>query len=148
MLNKHSEVQPVAAEFLALELDSNALIEQMIQAKGWQDKYRYIMLNGKLLPKLDDNLRNDNALIRGCESNAWLYHKEIDGQHYFLADSDARIVKGLMTILLAACHGKTSDDIDNFDPQAYFIKLGLDGQLSPSRTNGLFALVQTIKSVT
>ena len=103
------------------------------------------MLLGKTLPKLDDELRVDSAQVRGCESNAWLYHCEIDGQHYFVADSDARIVKGLVALLLIACNGKSSAEITAFDPDNYFSQLGLQGQLSPSRTNGLLALAKAIK---
>ncbi|MCG9730120.1 SufE family protein [Shewanella sp. Isolate13] len=140
-------VQPSAEQFLALALDNDtattvALFEQ---AGNWQERYRQIMLLGKSLAKLEDNLRVESAQVRGCESNAWLYHSEIDGKHYFLADSDARIVKGLIALLLIACNGKTSKEIRAFSPDSYFTQLGLQGQLSPSRTNGLLALAKAIK---
>ncbi|CAM3211356.1 Fe-S metabolism associated domain protein [Shewanella violacea] len=65
---------------------------------------------------------------------------------YYLADSDARIVKGLVALLLTACNGKSADEIVAFDIDAYFDRLGLTGQLSPSRTNGLFSLAKAIKT--
>ncbi|GIU21739.1 SufE family protein [Shewanella schlegeliana] len=140
-------VQPSAEQFLALTLenDTAATVELFEQAGNWQERYRQIMLLGKSLPKLDDNLRVESAQVRGCESNAWLYHSEIDGKHYFIADSDARIVKGLIALLLIACNGKTSNEIGAFSPDCYFTQLGLQGQLSPSRTNGLLALAKAIK---
>ncbi|QQX81067.1 SufE family protein [Shewanella sp. KX20019] len=142
------QVQPTTIEFLALELNQSAqaTLELFEQANNWQERYRQIMLLGKTLPKLDECFRVDTAQVRGCESNAWLYHCEIEGKHYFLADSDARIVKGLIALLLIACNGKTSAEITDFDPKPFFKQLGLEGQLSPSRTNGLLALANAIKS--
>lgn len=140
-------VQPTAEQFLAFTLqnDTAATVELFEQARNWQERYRQIMLLGKSLNKLDDSLRVDSAQVRGCESNAWLYHSEIDGKHYFIADSDARIVKGLIALLLIACNGKSSREIQAFSPDHYFTQLGLQGQLSPSRTNGLLALANAIK---
>ena len=82
--------------------------------------------------------------MKGSDSDAWLYHIAQEGKHYYLADSDTRIVKGLIGLLLSACHGKTQDQILAFDPAIYFKQLGLEGQLSPSRTNGLHALAKAM----
>ncbi|MPY23090.1 SufE family protein [Shewanella psychropiezotolerans] len=141
-----SAVQPATETFLALKFDSGEILPRFDNANNWQERYRQIMLLGKTLPKLEDEFRVEQAQVRGCESNAWLYHSEIDGKHYYLADSDARIVKGLVALLLTACHGKSADEIAAFDIEAYFDRLGLTGQLSPSRTNGLFALAKAIKT--
>ncbi|NRB22728.1 SufE family protein [Shewanella sp.] len=141
-----SAVQPATETFLALKFDSGEILPKFDNANNWQERYRQIMLLGKTLPKLEDEFRVEQAQVRGCESNAWLYHSEIDGKHYYLADSDARIVKGLVALLLTACHGKSADEIAAFDTEAYFDRLGLTGQLSPSRTNGLFALAKAIKA--
>ncbi|MBE7214756.1 SufE family protein [Shewanella benthica] len=141
-----SAVQPATETFLALKFDSDEILPRFDNATNWQERYRQIMLLGKTLPKLEDEFRVEQAQVRGCESNAWLYHSEIDRKHYFLADSDARIVKGLVALLLTACHGKSTDEIAAFDIEAYFDRLGLTGQLSPSRTNGLFALAKAIKT--
>ena len=141
-----SAVQPATETFLALKFDSDEILPRFDNANNWQERYRQIMLLGKTLPKLEDEFRVEQAQVRGCESNAWLYHSEIDGKHYFLADSDARIVKGLVALLLTACHGKSTDEIAAFDIAAYFDREGLTGQLSPSRTNGLFALAKAIKA--
>lgn len=124
--------------------DKTALLTLFSAAPNWQERYRQIMLLGKNLPSLEAHFRVETAQVRGCESNAWLYHQQIDGKHYFLADSDARIVKGLIGLLLAACHGKTATEIAQFSPNDYFAALKLEGQLSPSRTNGLQALAQAM----
>ncbi|QYK00832.1 SufE family protein [Shewanella psychrotolerans] len=138
--------QPVKAQYLALTFDSEAILARFEHAANWQERYREIMLLGKTLPTLDDALRVEQAQVRGCESSAWLYHINIEGKNYYLADSDARIVKGLIALLLAMTHGQSAQTIAALDINAYFDKLGLTGQLSPSRTNGLFALAAAIKS--
>lgn len=138
---------PQICDFDYVVQDAKTLLTRFEQAPNWQERYRQIMLLGKELPKLDDKFRTDIAQVKGCESDAWLYHIEQDGKHYYLADSDARIVKGLIGLLLGACHGKTTQEIQDFAPDVYFKKLGLEGQLSPSRTNGLYALANTMIGV-
>ncbi|MCL1159003.1 SufE family protein [Shewanella inventionis] len=136
---------PDSQLFTDLPADVIAAVNHIEQAKNWQDKYRHIMLLGKQLPTLADNFKQADAQVKGCESQAWLYHHQLNGQHYYLADSDARIVKGLIAILLVANQGKTTEQINQFDVSHYFDTLGLSGQLSPSRTNGLAALANAIK---
>ncbi len=138
--------QPATDFFLTLKFDRDEIWPQFDNANNWQERYRQIIILGKILPKLEDEFRVEQAQIRGCESNAWLYHSEIEGKHYYLADSDARIVKGLITLLLIACHGKSADEIASFNIDTYLDRLGLTGQLSPSRNNGLFALAKAIKA--
>lgn len=137
-------------QFSAFYLQQDKLLtgrDKVAHANNWQDKYRYLMQLGKLLPVLEDTAKTEAVRVDGCESAAWLYHCDIDGQHYYLADSEARIVKGLIVLLLAETNGKTSTEIAAFSPEQYFAELGLAGQLSPSRSNGLYALAQQIKSL-
>ncbi|QUN06518.1 SufE family protein [Shewanella yunxiaonensis] len=117
------------------------------EASNWQDKYRLLMQVGKLLPELPAEWQQDSARVRGCESAAWLYHQTRDGQHLYVAFSDARIVKGLIALLLAAVNNRSADEIMTFSAEHYFASLGLAGQLSPSRTNGLYALATTMKNL-
>lgn len=141
-------IMPPVTDFAYQVEDAATLLARFEQAPNWQERYRQIMLLGKVLPSLTNELRLESAQVKGCESDAWLYHIEQDGKHYYLADSDTRIVKGLIGLLLSACHGKTQDEILAFDPTTYFKHLGLEGQLSPSRTNGLHALAKAmIKAV-
>lgn len=136
---------PNEADFHYLVQDAETLLARFTHAPNWQEKYRKIMLLGQDLPSLSPELRIEGAQVKGCESDAWIYHLEQADKHYYLADSDARIVKGLIGLLLGACHGKSRAEIQAFDPTAYFKQLGLEGQLSPSRTNGLNALAKAIK---
>ena len=121
-------------------------IKQLFSAtKNWQDKYRQLMLLGKQAPKLSPEYKVEAAQIDGCESNTWLYHKVIEDKHYFIADSDARIVKGLMMILLSVFHNQ--DKSPEINIEQLFTELGLFTQLSPSRTNGLTAMAKAMISV-
>ncbi|QYJ83147.1 SufE family protein [Shewanella aegiceratis] len=137
---------PSTEAFTGLILDPQEILPSFTQAANWQERYRALMLLGKRLTPLDEKLRQESAQVRGCESNAWLYHKEIDGRHYYLADSDARIVKGLIALLLTAVQGQDKKTIAALDLHDYFDRLGLSGQLSPSRTNGVLALGEAIKA--
>jgi cysteine desulfuration protein SufE len=118
------------------------------EAKGWEGKYRQIMLLGKQLPPLPDEYKQDEFLVKGCESNVW-FHYECDeqGNYHFAADSDARIVKGLVIIILAAFNQSTARQLADFDIEAYFSQLDLLKHLSPSRSNGIQAIVEQIKLI-
>ncbi|MEC6909048.1 cysteine desulfurase sulfur acceptor subunit CsdE [Photobacterium piscicola] len=130
------------------EITTTDIIAQMQIATGWEDRYRNVIQLGKKLPLLDDSYKQDQLKISGCESQVWLHHQVVDDHYYFIADSDARIVRGLITLVLAAYHGKTAAEIDAFDINAYFDDLGLITHLSPSRGNGLKAIVEQIKQLT
>ena len=138
--------KPTTEDFLTLELNRANILPLFENANNWQERYRQIMLLGKSIPKLDNAFKVKSAQVKGCESSAWLYHQQIEDKHYFLGDSDARIVKGLIGLLLVGCNGKTGTEIAAFDIDKYFDKLRLTGQLSPSRTNGLFALAKAMKA--
>jgi len=128
---------------------TTVIIDKFLKVKGWDSRHREIMLLGKKLERLDTNLRDDESLINGCESLAWLVSsKTSQGIFHFKADSDAKIIRGLLVIVLAAFNGKTADQIIEFDIKAYFERLGLMQHLSPSRGNGVLAIVNKIKSLT
>ena len=104
------------------------------------------MLLGKQLKRLDKKFRDEQSLINGCESLAWLVaHKNAQGVYHFETDSDAKIIRGLMVIVLAAFNNKTAEQIRVFDIEGYFTTLGLMQHLSPSRGNGILAIVDKIK---
>lgn len=116
------------------------------RVKGWDSRHREIMLLGKTLPRLDRSLRNENTLITGCESLAWLHAQINDsGIITFTADSDAKIIRGLLVIVLAAFNNKTAQQIHAINIDEYFNTLGLMQHLSPSRGNGVLAIVNKIK---
>ncbi|MFB0980124.1 MAG: SufS family cysteine desulfurase [Alteromonadaceae bacterium] len=123
-----------------------AMIERFNQLKGWDSRHREIMLLGKTLVRMDKSLRNDDSFIQGCESHAWLRaSKDPQGQFIFSCDSDAKVIRGLMVIILAAFQNRSSQQILAFDDYSYFSQLGLLQHLSPSRSNGVQAIIEKIK---
>jgi cysteine desulfuration protein SufE len=125
------------------------VIQQIIEEFGafsdWEDKYSYIIDLGKRLPHLDESQKIDANKVDGCVSQVWLVIEQRDGKYYFFADSDAFIVRGLLAIILRIFSGAMKNDILEVNFQEFFDHLGLNNHLSPSRSNGLFAVVQKIK---
>ena len=133
---------------LTAEINSSVatIMAQFSAIKSWDARHREIMMLGKTLNRLDKYARNDQSLISGCESLAWLVvSKNKKGLYFFQADSDAKIIRGLLVIVLAAFNDKTAKQIQMFDIQSYFEQLGLMQHLSPSRGNGVLAIVDKIK---
>lgn len=123
------------------------IIATMQGFKGWEDRYRQVIQWGKKLPQMPEELKSQQVTVVGCESQVWLVSELVEGKWYFCADSDARIVRGLIALVLAAFDGKTTQEIASFDTDSYFEQLGLIAHLSPSRGNGLKAIVEQIKQV-
>lgn len=125
------------------------IMTQFAAIKGWDSRHRQIMLLGKQLNRLDKNYRNAQTLISGCESLAWLIaQKNNHNVFHFQADSDAKIIRGLLVIVLAAFNDKTAAQIQAFDIENYFKSLGLIQHLSPSRGSGILAIVEKITGIT
>lgn len=120
------------------------------QTADWQSKYRLLMQLGKKLPLLPEKIKQPEFLVKGCESRAWLlhYYDNIQDKHFFMLESDARIVKGLMAILLSLVNGMNSIELRQFDLNAAFAQLNLKPHLSQSRGNGLNAVINRIKHCT
>lgn len=127
------------------DITSEDIVATMQQFQGWEDRYRQVIQWGKKLPQMPEELKSEQVTVSGCESLVWLVSQEQDGVWHFCADSDARIVRGLIALVMAAYDGKTADQIQTFDIDAYFDQLGLVSHLSPSRGNGLKAIVEQIK---
>jgi len=117
------------------------------QSRDWQQKYRLLMQLGKALPPLPDTLKRDELLVAGCESAAWLCHQQQDGRHYWGFDSEARIIKGVIAALLSQLNGLTHEELQRLDVEALYQQLGLAQGLSPSRNNGVAAVIRQIKQV-
>jgi len=114
----------------------------------WEDKYRFVIDLGKELPELDEASRVDENLIRGCQSQVWLtYRRNDDGALHFDMDSDAFIVRGLINIVLIALNDKQPRDVLDYDIEGLFTELELIKHLSPTRGNGLRAMIQRIKGI-
>lgn len=126
-----------------------AVSKNIETAAGWQQKYRQIMLLGKQLPVMPEILKVDDALVKGCESKVWLY---IDFDHtenslVLAGDSDTRIVKGLLALILALYNGLTPEQAAQINAYDEFERLGLISHLSPSRGNGIKAMVDKIQTM-
>lgn len=128
------------------EITAKSIVDTMQSFNHWEDKYRQVIKWGKMLPMMDDSFKTEQVMVAGCESQVWLISKQSQNVWYFQADSDARIVRGLIALVMAAFNGKTSQEIQQFDVEDYFEKIGLISHLSPSRGNGLYAIVEQIKN--
>ncbi|WP_279167459.1 SufE family protein [Pseudoalteromonas distincta] len=127
----------------------NKVTESIKNATAWQQKYREIMLLGKTLPALADVLKTDDALVPGCESKVWMF-VEFDltkNTLVVIGDSDTRIVKGLLAIILALYNGLTPEQVVKKNAYEEFEKLGLISHLSASRGNGIKAMVEKIQTM-
>lgn len=120
------------------------LVQQFKDLK-WEERYQLIIQKGKELEALPDSEKSDELKVKGCQSQVWLKADLTpEGKIRFRADSDALIVKGLIAILLQAYSNRTPQEILALQPD--FVKeIGLDTHLSPSRANGLFAMIKQIK---
>lgn len=114
---------------------------------SWEDRYKYIIDMGKELPPMPAVLHTEDRLVRGCQSQVWIDTTVHDGRLQFSVDSDAFIVKGLLALVLAAYNNKGPQDILAFDIETYFEQLDLLSHLSPTRGNGLRAVVQRIQDI-
>ncbi|PXI46050.1 cysteine desulfurase sulfur acceptor subunit CsdE [Klebsiella quasipneumoniae] len=111
----------------------------------WEDKYRQLILLGKKLPTLTDERKAQAREIAGCENRVWLgYEEDAEGRMHFFGDSEGRIVRGMLAVLLTAIEGKSAAELLAQDPLALFDALGLHGQLSASRSQGLSALSEAV----
>ena len=111
----------------------------------WMDKYQMLIDLGNDLETLDDKYKTEQNLIDGCQSRVWVQCDYADGKLVFTADSDALIVKGIIALLIQVLSGHTPKEI--LDADLYFIdKIGLRDHLSPTRSNGLLAMVKQIKA--
>lgn len=120
------------------------IIEDFSYYDDWMEKYEHIIQLGKELPLIDEQYKKDENLIRGCQSRVWLHAALKDGKVIFTADSDAIITKGLVGLMISVLSEQPAKDIAAAD--IYFIdKIGLRSHLSPTRSNGLLAMLKQMK---
>jgi len=121
------------------------IVEDFEFLEDWEDRYRYVIEQGKAMDPLDEALKVPATKVDGCASQVWL-HPQIDGGVFrFDGDSDAMIVKGLIAVLRALYSGDTAAAILATDAQAELARLGLDDHLSSQRSNGLRAMVARLR---
>ncbi len=120
------------------------LIKDFSFFEDWTQKYEYMIELSKTLDKMEEGLKNDKNLIKGCQSKVWLNAEFNDGKINFQADSEAIITKGIIAILLMIFNNKTPNEIIKSDV-SFIEKIGLKEHLSPNRANGLYSMIKQIK---
>jgi cysteine desulfuration protein SufE len=120
------------------------IIDDFAIYDDWMEKYEYIIELGKDLPQIDTKFKTDDNIIKGCQSQVWLHAEKSDDKIYYTADADAIIAKGIISLLIQVLSGQTADEI--LDAKLDFIKeIGLQEHLSPTRSNGLVAMIKQLK---
>ncbi len=120
------------------------LIDEFSMFDDWMERYEYMIELGKSLPLIDENLKTEDKLIKGCQSRVWLNAEIKDDRVVFTADSDAIITKGIIAILIRAFSNQKPEDIIEADTQ-FIDEIGLKEHLSPTRANGLVSMVKQLK---
>lgn len=124
------------------------LVEDFEFLDAWEDRYRYIIELGDELEQMPDSLKTEENRVQGCVSNVWLVLEVEPGDPpriRFIADSDSQIVRGLVSILLMLCSGRTAQEIQALDIESIFERLELGKHLSRSRSNGLHSMIKRIR---
>lgn len=130
-----------------LPADAVTALETFQKAAGWEQRARLLMQWGDRLPALSDVDKVDANRVHGCESQVWLVGALDDGHWQFAASSDARLIRGLVALLLARVNGLSAVELQQVDLPDWFNQLGLSRQLSPSRSNGLNAVLQRMNEL-
>ena len=131
------------------DITDQDVLEDLEFFDDWEDRYRYIIDLGKKLPAMADNLKTEEHLVRGCQSQVWIHHtfNSDDQCLEFEVDSDAHIVRGLAAMVMAAYNHRSPQEILDFDIDSYFEQTQLIQHLSPTRGNGLKSMVKKIQTL-
>jgi cysteine desulfuration protein SufE len=132
---------------MSLPADAITALQTFQAAAGWEQRARLLMQWGERLPALSDADKTEANRVHGCESQVWLVGALQDGHWQFAASSDARLIRGLVALLLARVNGLTAAELQQVDLPDWFNQLGLSRQLSPSRSNGLNAVLQRMNEL-
>jgi len=127
--------------------DKEKLLRNFGRCANWEEKYLYIIELGQRLPELSPEAHNPQNKIQGCQSQVWIeMHLNDEGVIELAGDSDAAIVKGLIAIVIALYQQMTAQDIVSFDVRPWFEKMSLTQHLTPSRSQGLEAMIRAIRA--
>ncbi|KMM86007.1 Cysteine desulfuration protein SufE [Pseudomonas taetrolens] len=132
---------------MTLPQEAQAALESFEHCSGWEQRARLLMQWGQRLPELSDADKTEATRVQGCESQVWLVGELKDGHWQFAASSDARLIRGLIALLLARVNGLSTEQLQQVDVPDWFNQLGLSRQLSPSRSNGLNAVLQRMREL-
>ena len=128
-------------EIMTIKEIQDSIVEDFSMFDDWMDRYAMLIEMGKECPIIDDQYRNDQYLINGCQSRVWLHAELKDGKVYYTADSDAVITKGIVNLLIKVFNGQTPKDILSAD-LSFLDEIGLKEHLSPTRSNGLLSMLK------
>ena len=132
---------------MSLPAEAQAALESFQGAPGWEQRARLLMQWGERLAPLAEADKVEANRVHGCESQVWLVGTLQDGHWQFAASSDARLIRGLVALLLARVNGLSAEELQRVDLPDWFNQLGLSRQLSPSRSNGLNAVLQRMRQL-
>lgn len=132
---------------MSLPVEAAEALQTFQNAAGWEQRARLLMQFGDRLPPLDDTDKCEVNRVHGCESQVWLVGELRDGYWQFAASSDARMIRGLVALLLLRVNGLSAAELQQIDLPDWFNQLGLSRQLSPSRSNGLNAVLQRMNEL-
>jgi len=129
---------------MSLNETQKDIVEEFSIFEDWLDRYNYLIELGNDLPEIDAKFKTNEYLINGCQSKVWLHADLVDGKVHFTADSDAIIVKGIVALLVKVLNDRSPEEIVN--NELFFIdEIGLSQNLSPTRSNGLLAMVKKMR---
>lgn len=129
---------------MTIQETQNEIVKEFDQITDWEDKYKRIIDLGRQLPPIDESFRTEKYKLNGCQSQVWINAKLESGKIIFEADSDAAIVKGLIALLIKVYSDHSPDEILSSPPE-FVKKIGIDNHLSPTRKNGLGAMMKQIQ---
>ncbi len=129
---------------MSLHDAENEILQEFSYFEDWMDKYQHIIDLGNTLPIIDPQYKTEQYLITGCQSQVWLHAAWDNGLVIFTADSDAIITKGIVNLLIRVLSNRTPDEIIKAKLE-YIDQLGLREHLSPTRSNGLLAMIKQMK---
>ena len=129
---------------MTIENAQKDIIDNFLFFDDWTQKYEYIIELSKDLEFMSENLKSEDNLIKGCQSKVWLHAEMVNGKNNFLADSEAIITKGIISILLNVFNNRKPQEILDSD-MGFIEKIGLKEHLSPNRANGLSSMYKQIK---
>lgn len=130
---------------MTIQETEDEIVEEFALFDSWDDKYEYIIDLGKKLPPLAEEHKKDENKVKGCQSTVWLVADYKEGKILYQADSDAVIVKGLISMLIRVLNGHSPDEILAAD-MGFINKIGMTSHLAQTRSNGLLAMVRQMKN--
>lgn len=126
------------------EIENEIIDEFELFGDDWEGKYEYLIELGKSLPKIEESLKTEDRIIKGCQSKVWLHSEKKDGEIIYTADSDAIITKGMVALMVRVLSHQKPQDIVNANLD-FINKIGLTEHLSPTRANGLVSMIKQMK---